>query len=620
MEKSKNRRITERIVVLCIALLVLGLLVFFLKNIFFPFIKLEAKQDFEGAKKLLIDNGVTGFFTVSLIEALQMVVIFIPAEFIQLSSGMSYPWYLALILCDIGVALGCSMIYFLVNVFRFDGDIFNKESKIKRYEQKSITRNTMIFMYILFIMPIIPFGAICYYGAGKKIPYHKYLLTCATGVIPSIATSILMGSAIKKFIADSLPIWALILIIILAAAILFTLLLFVLKKFFFKTEEGYTPFLISIIEKLAFKILSLKIRYKPIGADAVREMTGPFIYLAEHHSALDFTALYSIDPDKDMAGVINEHYFRIPVLGSIMKKSGHISKKIFYPDVKCLKGIIRTIKRGRPVVIMPEARLSTDGGPSFVNENIAGLCKKLGVPVVIVEIRNNYFIAPKWRKKLFRGVCEAEVKRIISPDELKELDGKELIRIIRENLSYNEFSRTVSKFRSKNKAKGLEQILYLCPHCRTLYSNVSKGNTLSCSHCGKQYVIDRDYRFTDQNLKTIYDYYAKIKQIEKETLHKTSLDIPVDVKIFKDQVKELREEKGVFHLDDKKVYFRSDISNLYFEYAIDCLEGIAYSVNEEFELYHNDELYYFYPPKGERTVCTRVALLFEMLRGELQHD
>ena len=304
----------------------------------------------------------------------------------------------------------------------------------------------------------------------------------------------------------------------------------------------------------------------------------------------------------------------------MMKKSGHISKKIFYPDVKCLKGIIRTIKRGRPVVIMPEARLSTDGGPSFVNENIAGLCKKLGVPVVIVEIRNNYFIAPKWRKKIFRGVCEAEVKRIISPDELKELDGKELIRIIRENLSYNEFSRTVSKFRSKNKAKGLEHILYLCPHCKTLYSNRSKGNTLSCAHCGKQYVIDRDYRFTDQNIKTIYDYYAKIKHIEKETLHETSLDIPVDVKIFKDQVKEHREEKGVFHLDDKKVYFRSDISDLNFEYTIDLLEGIAYSVNEEFELYHNDELYYFYPPKGERTVCTRVALLFEMLKGELQHD
>lgn len=620
MEKSKKRKITERIVILCIALVVLCLLIFFLRNIFFPFIKLEAAQDFEGAKQLLLDNGVLGFFTVSLIEALQMVVIFIPAEFIQLSSGMSYPWWLAMILCDLGVALGCSMIYFLVNVFHFNGDILNKEDKIKKYEQKSKTRNTIIFMYILFIMPIIPFGAICYYGSSKKIPYHKYLLTCATGVIPSIATSILMGSAIKRFIADSLPIWALILIIVFAAAILFFLLIFVLKKFFFKNEEGSTPFLIALIEKLILKLISLKIRYKITGAERVQELNGPFIYLAEHHSALDVAALYRIDTDKDIAGVINEHYFRIPVLGKIMRKSGHISKKLFYPDILCIKNIMRAIKHGRPVAIMPEARLSTDGGPSYVDKSIADLCKKLNVPVVTVEIRNNYFIAPKWRKRIFRGTVEVEVKRVLQPEELKAMSSGELTGIIREDLSYNEFSRKISRFNQKNKAKGLHNILYLCPHCRTLYSNVSKGNTLTCTHCGKQYDIDKNYRFTDGEIPTIYDYYARIKKIERESLYTVSLDVPVDVKIFNAQVKEPRTEKGVFHLDHDKVYFRSSISELYFEYTTDVLEGIAYSVNEEFEMYHKDELYYFYPPEGERTVCTRVALLYELIRGEVQND
>ena len=48
-----------------------------------------------------MERGFIGFLTVTLIEALQMVVIFIPAEFIQLTSGMSYPWWLAMILCDI---------------------------------------------------------------------------------------------------------------------------------------------------------------------------------------------------------------------------------------------------------------------------------------------------------------------------------------------------------------------------------------------------------------------------------------------------------------------------------------------------------------------------------------
>ena len=90
--KSQKHKIIERVTILVLALIVIGLLVYFLSSVFFPFIKLEIAQDFDGAKALLADKGFLGYATVSLIEALQMVVIFIPAEFIQLSSGMSYPW------------------------------------------------------------------------------------------------------------------------------------------------------------------------------------------------------------------------------------------------------------------------------------------------------------------------------------------------------------------------------------------------------------------------------------------------------------------------------------------------------------------------------------------------
>ncbi|MBR4767818.1 MAG: VTT domain-containing protein [Lachnospiraceae bacterium] len=615
MDKTRKQKIKERIIIFSVALVVIGLLVFFLSDVFFPFIRLEAAHDFEGAKNLLISRRVVGFITVSLIEALQMVVIFIPAEFIQLTSGMSYPWWLAMILCDVGVILGASMIYFLVNVFRFNGDILNERDKIRKYEQITKTNSVMAFMYVLFIMPIIPFGAICYYGAGKKMPFRRYIFTCATGVIPSITSSILVGAAVKTFIADSLPIWLLILIIVFAAALLFTLLAVVLRKFFFKNDASL--FFIQMIEKAVVKILSLKVRFRVFGAEEVRKLEGPFLYLGEHHSRWDVAALYQIDPDRRMVGVINEYLFRVPVLGKLLQKSGQIKKKLFYPDILCVKNIMRAVKNGLPVAIFPEARLSTDGGPSYIDDSIAVLALKLQVPIVLVEIRNNYFVSPKWRKKTFHGTVETEVKQIISAEELRSMSKEELIGIIREKLSYNEFSRTISEFRSRKKAEGLEGILYLCPHCRSMYSNRTRGNTMTCSCCKKQYHIGNDYRFTDESIPTIYDYYAKIREIETETLQEIDLDVPVDVKIFKDGVKQVRTEKGVFHLDREKVSFRSSVSDLYFEYAIANLEGIAYSVNEEFELYYENELYYFYPPKEERIVCTRVALLFELLKGAI---
>ena len=615
MEKPRKKIPKERIVIFCVALVVLGLLIYFLSDVFFPFIKLEAARNFDGARDLLMERGFIGFLTVTLIEALQMVVIFIPAEFIQLTSGMSYPWWLAMILCDLGVILGASIIYFLVNVFRFNRDALKQKDRIQEVARHSKAKSAQAFMYLLFITPIIPFGAICYYGSGKKMPFRRYLFTCATGVIPSIATSILMGTAIKTFIAENLPLWALILAIIGAAALLLTLIVIVLKKYFLK-DGSIAEFLANILKKAIVKAVSLKVRFQVIGADEVRALEGPYIYLSEHHSALDAVALYRIDPDNNMVGVINEYLFRLPVFGKLLRKSGQIPKKLFYPDFICVKNILKAIRRGQPVAIFPEARLSTDGGPSFVNDNIAGLCQKMRVPLVLVEIRNNYFLSPKWRKGIFRGVCEVEVKRILMPEEMEEMSREALADVIRRNLSYNEFSRTISEFRSPKKAQGLEGILYMCPHCRTLYQNVSRGNTLTCRHCGKQYEIGPDYRFTDEEIPTIYDYYQKIKEIEQESLADVSLDIPVDVKIYKDQVKKVRKEKGTFHLDREKVWFRSERSGLYFEYALKDLEGIAYSVNEEFEFYYENELYYFYPPKGERTVCTRVALLYELLRGE----
>ncbi|MBQ7600809.1 MAG: VTT domain-containing protein [Lachnospiraceae bacterium] len=616
MERTRKKKIPkERIVIFCVALVVLGLLIYFLSDVFFPFIKLEASRDFDGARDLLMDRGFIGFLTVTLIEALQMVVIFIPAEFIQLTSGMSYPWWLAIILCDLGVILGSSIIYSLVNVFRFNRGALKQKDRIHEVERLAKAKSAQAFMYLLFIMPVIPFGAICYYGSGKKMPFRRYLFTCATGVLPSIGTSILMGTAIKTFIAESLPIWALILVIIFSGALLFTLIVIVLKKYFLK-DGSIAQFLLETIKKAAAGILSLKVKFRTIGGEAVRELERPYIYLSEHHSWLDAASLYQIDPGNGMVGVINEHIFRIPVLGKLLRKSGQIPKKLFYPDFVCVKNILKAIKNGTPVAIFPEARLSTDGGPSYINDNIAGLVQKLRVPVVLVEIRNNYFLAPKWRKGTLRGVSEAKVKRILQPEDLEKMSREELADIIRKDLSYNEFKHRISDFYSPKKAKGLENILYMCPHCRTLYSNRSRGNTMICTHCGKQYHLGCDYHFLNEDIPTIYEYYRKIRAIEQETLPEISLDIPVDVKIYKDQVRKVRKEKGIFHLDAEKVWFKSSVSDLYFEYTVEALEGIAYSPNEEFELYYQNELYYFYPKKGERNVCTRVALLFEMLKGE----
>ena len=617
-DKTKKRKIIERVVILVIALAVIGLLVFFLSGTFFPFIKMEINQDFDGAKELLMSKGFIGYATVSVIEALQMVVIFIPAEFIQLTSGMAYPWWVAIILCDIGVMLGATIIYLLVNIFKFDGDIFNRSSKIEKYAKLSRNRSTIILMYVLFIMPIIPFGAICYYGSNKKVPYYKYLITCGTGVIPSICTSILMGSAIKQFIANSLPIWLLILIIIGLAAILFALLAFVLHRFFFKQNE-YTPFswFYGFMGNVMAKYAMFKTKFTFINRKEIKKLEGPYLLLTNHHSWLDFIAIYNLDRDQRYSIVINNYYFRMPVIGKWLTKAGCIRKKMFTNDARCVMDIIKAKNDGYPILMFPEARLSTDGGPSKMNPAIAHLAKRLDIPVVLVQLRGGYFVKPKWRKKMLRGRYEVEVKNIISKEQLQAMEKEELLSTIEDALYFNEFDKVNSIYKSKHKAEGLEHILYRCPHCGKLYVNTSNRNTLTCSNCGTTYEIDNSYQFKEGKYKNIYEYYQAIKEIELKETDSLNLDVEVDTKIFTDNVKKPRLDKGVFHIDNKLVRYSNE-SGTVFEYTIEQLEAIAYSVNEEFEMYYKNELYYFYPSKDDRSICTRIALLFELLKERVK--
>ena len=613
METKRKNKI-EKIVILSLMILIITILVFFLKDIFIPLIKLEISNNKEGAKELLESKGILGFITVSIIEALQMVVIFIPAEFIQLTSGMTYPWFLALILCDLGVMLGSSIIYFIVHVFKFNGDIIYKSSKIERYEKRMKTNNAMLFMYILFIMPIVPFGAVCYYGANKKLPYHKYLFTCATGVIPSIFTSILMGTAVKEFIENSLPLWLLIIIIIGLASLLFIILSIVLDKIFFK-QNDYTAgsFFNSLFLSTLYRISRLKNRPVVIN-NTLKEIDGPYLMYANHHSMMDFNYIYALDRDRGMAIVVNAYYFRIPFFGKIGKRAGMIPKKMFTTDISAIKGIMKARNEGYPIVIFPEARLSTSGVSSYIDESSAQLAKKLDLPLVLVNTRGAYFYKNKWRKSHFRGKWEIEVKKVISKEELNRLSTEDLHEIIKDTLSFNEFDYTDNiNIKSKKKALGLENILYMCPHCKTLYSNKTIGNKIYCDNCKKEYNILPNYHFDSSEIDNISVYYDKIKEIEKENIDSINLDLEVNTKIFKDGVRKATIDEGIFHLDSKGLFYKSTISDINFSYKIEELKGIAYSVNEEFEMYYNGDLYYFYP-KENKQICTRIALLFEILK------
>ena len=617
-QTKKNKHIAEKIVVMFLVAVVMALLVFFFADVFIPFIRAEFAQDVEGAKQLLIDKGFLGAATVSLIEALQMVVIFIPAEFIQLSSGMSYPWYLALILCDIGVIIGSSIIYFIVHVLKFDADIFHRSDKLVKYDKKRTRteKGVMILMYFLFVMPIIPFGAICYYASHKKIRYSRYVFTCATGVIPSISTSILMGTAVKEFISNSIPLIILILIIVLSAAILFVLILFILRKFYFKEYDNTpdSPYF-SLMRTISKIFLFGKCRLvveKDENYRKANEIEGPFLLLMNHGTPFDFFFASEVCPEKTFAFVINRHIYNYKRLKPYLVKCGVIPKKLLDADMGTIKGIIKTIKDGYPVIMFPEGRLSVDGTTNHINPAVSKLIKKLNVPVVLSSETNGYMMKPKWRKSYMLSTVDVKVKQVLYPEDINKMTEDEVTECVNAALKVNCFEKKHRYFKRKNKAKGLENVLYACPVCGTQYSTAAEGNDLICSSCKTIHTIDENYNFKGGKFADIHEYYLAIKEFERKNVENVDISAEVSVKIFHENDDGFETDEGVFRLTyDKAEYIGSEEYS--FAYPKEKLEGVAFSVGEEFEIYHNNRLYYFYP-KDNPKLCARISTVYDVIK------
>lgn len=616
--KKKN---AQKIFIAIVAIITIGLLIYFFKDIMFKLLKYEKENNKEAIKALLKDKGLLGGLIVVIVQALQMIVVFISAEFIQIATSISYPWYVTVLLCDLGVFLGATIIYSLVNLFKFDTSFMSKKSNKIEDIAKRKKKNSSIqsFMYILFFMPIIPFGAICYYGSSTKMSYRRYILTCVTGVIPSIFISMIMGTAFKEFLSRDISIWLLVLIIVLMAALLLLLFTAVIRKLYFVSGKG-TPD--SIYYSILLRVFAFIVKPKAITTydrKGLDEIDGPYLLLSNHGSAYDVYYLSTLAYPSKLSFILNRYYFKSKFCRRIFSRMGVIPKKLFYPDIETIKKTMKSIKNGYPVLMCPEGRLSIDGTNYEINEETGKLIKSLKVPVVIAKISGGYLISPKWRKKKIRGPVHTSVERIITKEELEQMTVEEINKTINENLAYNDFEfaqEKNAKYRGKNKAQGLENVLYYCPKCNKEYTIISEGNKLKCNECGFELEINDNYNFKENmyQIKNVPDWYSIIEKYEEVNINnRINMSCEVKVKKYNFNDYTVEEGTGICALNNDEFSFKGNIKqDVNFSIPIKQLKALAFSVNEEFECYYNDELYYFYPLTNSKQ-CTKWALLVDQM-------
>jgi uncharacterized membrane protein YdjX (TVP38/TMEM64 family) len=130
------------------------------------------------------------------IQALQVVLFFIPGEIPQVAGGYLFGLWKGTLLSSAGIALGSTFSFAMARILGvpFVHTLFEREKveKLRRIIQPPRAR---LSFFLLFLIPGIPKDILCYAAGISSIRLFVFLPFSTIGRLPGIIGSALMGEA-----------------------------------------------------------------------------------------------------------------------------------------------------------------------------------------------------------------------------------------------------------------------------------------------------------------------------------------------------------------------------------------------------------------------------------------
>lgn len=229
----------------------------------------------------------------------------------------------------------------------------------------------------------------------------------------------------------------------------------------------------------------------------IKNIKGPFVVIANHQAALDFVNLISA-VKRPMSFVISNSFYNSMPITNFIKKMGMIPKQQFQTTIKDMKTMRAVIENGEPLVIYPAGLMCEDGLSTPIPSATYKFLKWLNADIYVARTSGTYFAMPKWTKGFRPGRTYLDIYKLFSKDELADMDVQTIREKTDEALlydAYREQEKLLVKYKKNDNLEGLEQVLYMCPNCKTEHSTeVRDGNTIFCKECGFEQVSD-EYAF-----------------------------------------------------------------------------------------------------------------------------
>ena len=226
---------------------------------------------------------------------------------------------------------------------------------------------------------------------------------------------------------------------------------------------------------------------RKVGRNDIKNKEGAFVVIANHQCALDFVNLIGMTR-RPMSFVLSKSFFSTLPIQGFLKKMGIIPKQQFQTTVGDMKKMKAVVEAGEPLAIYPAGLMCEDGLSTPVPKATYKFLKWLNVDVYMARTKGTYFVMPKWSGKLRPGVTTMDVTLLFTKEELAELSLEQIQERTDAVLlydAYREQEEAPRHYAGCADIRGLEHVLYMCPHCGGEYTMRVEGkSTITCTACG----------------------------------------------------------------------------------------------------------------------------------------
>jgi len=612
-----NQQIKQKLMIAIGAAIALGVLVFLalsgsnseiLEHLF------TEKFSQEELSQRLMAFGWRGYTVIAVLAALQLICTFFPAEPVQVLAGFSFGFPVGLLCCMAGVLLGSTLIYMLQKIFgdRLRG-FFIKKLNLD-LEKIAKSSKVIVIIFILYFLPAIPYGMICFFAASMGMSYRRYITVMMLGALPSVCIGVSLGyvAIVSSWVVT---------VCIFALLILMMILIFWKKDLLFCRLNQYADmhkstsknrvrdvngFIMTVIFYATQVFFFLRgIRVKSV--NKVGPLERPAIVLCNHGSFIDFIYVASLLRKEKPNFVSARLYFYHKYLGWLMRRLGAFPKSMFAVDLENARNCFTVLRQKKILIIMPEARLSTAGRFEDIQENTYSFLKSANANLYTIKIGGDYLADPKWGKGFRRGsLVEVELDTLYTAEQVKSLTMEELRQAVEQRLTYDEFQwldqHPQLHYRSRRMAEGLENILTTCPHCRKKHTLTTKKDKIHCQHCGYLTSLDDRYAFTGdfrfKNLSQWYEWQKKLLENEiTQNLH-YALSSKVELRLPSNG-KGLTRPGGqgtcTLNRDGLCYTGTKDGQTVELHFSLQRIYRLLFGAGVNFEIYDGPEILYFVP-------------------------